>query len=198
MSQQPPKLFIFDMGGVVSRNTDVLLAVAAQLRLTPERLRELAGDLLARLITGGISSGEFWRVFSQRSGLEVREDLLARYFKPHADPEVVELARSLRAKARVVVGTNTVEAHYRIHRERGDYEPFDAVYASHRMGLAKPDPAFYEHILRQERAAAREAVFVDDMPENVQAAAALGIRAFHFRGAAELKRHIGELLRSGA
>jgi epoxide hydrolase-like predicted phosphatase len=197
MSEPAPKLFIFDMGGVVSRNTNVFVPVAAHLGLPPERLRELAGDTLARLMRGAISAREFWRVFSERSGLQVGQDLLARYFKPHQDPEVVELVNSLRGNARVVVGTNTIAAHYRIHLQQGDYEPFDAVYASHRMGLAKPDPAFYEHILRREGCAPRQAVFTDDLPENVQAAAALGIRALQFRGAAELRKQIEELLRSG-
>jgi putative hydrolase of the HAD superfamily len=182
----------------VSRNTNVLIPVAGHLDLSPERLRELAGDLLARLITGSISSAQFWELFAERSGLQVREDLLARYFKPHPDPEVVALVGRLRLVGRVVVGTNTIESHYRIHKEQGDYELFDAVYASHQIGLAKPDPAFYNHILRKEGFAAREAVFTDDLEENVRAAATLGIRAFHFNEAAELAKQIAQLLPSGS
>jgi putative hydrolase of the HAD superfamily len=198
MNEPAPRLFIFDMGGVVSRNTNVFVPVAEHLGLTPQRLRELAGDALTRLITGRISVAEFWDIFSKRSGREIGEDLLARFFHPTQDPEVVALVEELHGRGRVVVGTNTVEPHYRIHRDRGDYAPFDAVYASHRMGLAKPDPAFYDYILRQEGFSAREAVFTDDLPENVQAAAALGIRTFHFQSAAELKRKIGQLLRAGS
>jgi HAD superfamily hydrolase (TIGR01509 family) len=194
MSEPGPKLFIFDMGGVVSRNTDMFFAVGEHLGLPQERLRELASEPFARLMTGKISAAEFWEIFSKRSGLEIREDLLSRFFQPHQDQNMVELVGRLRRKARVVVGTNTVEPHYRIHLEQGDYVPFDAVYASHRMGLAKPDPAFYEYILEHEGCPAREAVFTDDLPENVQAAAALGIRAFHFRGAAELQKRIAGLL----
>jgi putative hydrolase of the HAD superfamily len=198
MNEPAPKLFIFDMGGVVSRNTNVFIPVAEHLGFTLERLRELAGDALARLITGKISVEEFWGIFSKRSGLEINEDLLARFFHPSQDPEVVALVKELRGRGRVVVGTNTVEPHYRIHREQGDYEPFDAVYASHRMGLAKPDPAFYEYILRREGRSAPEAVFTDDLPENVQAAAALGMRAFPFRGTVELRTQIRQLLRAGS
>lgn len=193
MNEPAPKLFIFDMGGVVSRNTNVFIPVAGHLGLAPESLRELTRDALARLIIGKISAREFWEIFSQRSGLEVGEDLLARFFQPSQDPEVVALVEALRGRGRVVVGTNTIESHYRIHWRQGDYEPFDAVYASHRMGLAKPDPAFYNYILRQEGFAAREAVFTDDLPQNVQAAAALGIQALQFNGAAELKKQIEQL-----
>lgn len=199
MNELAPKLFIFDMGGVVSRNTNVFLPVAEHLGLVAERLRELASEPFSRLITGRISVTEFWEIFSKRSGLEIREDLLARFFQPRQDQDVVELVRRLHRKApRVVVGTNTVEPHYRIHLDQGDYEPFDAVYASHLMGLAKPDPAFYDYILRREGCSAHEAFFTDDLPENVQAAAALGIRAFHFSGVAVLKKQIEELLRAGS
>ena len=95
----------------------------------------------------------------------------------------------------MVAGTNTIEPHYRAHLRRGDYEVFDAVYASNRMGLAKPDPAFYTFILEREGCEPREAVFVDDMEVNVEAAAKLGIEAFLFAGAAklagELRRRLG-------
>jgi len=196
MSKPTLKLFIFDMGGVVSRNADVSRTVAAHLGLTLERFSELAGEGFARLITGKISGKEFWEVFSKRSGLQVREDLLARFFKPHREQQVVELVGSLRGKARVVVGTNTIPSHYRIHLERGDYERFDAVYASHLMGLAKPDPDFYRYILHHENCAAEEAVFTDDLPENVQAAALLGIHSFLFTGVSNLKKQIEELQRT--
>jgi glucose-1-phosphatase len=198
MKAPAPKLCIFDMGGVVSRNTNVFLAVSEHLGLPLERLREFAREPLARLITGKISGGEFWEILSKRSGLEIGEDLLARFFHPFQDQEVVELVKRLRGRCRVVVGTNTVESHYRIHMAQGDYEPFDAVYASHQMGLAKPDPGFYKHILRREACSAREAVFTDDLQENVRAAAALGIRAIHFCGAAELAKQIEELLFPGS
>jgi hypothetical protein len=47
----------------------------------------------------------------------------------------------------VVAGTNTLDVHYRIHAELGDYEAFAHTYASHLIHVAKPDPAFYRHIL---------------------------------------------------
>jgi len=189
-------LYVFDMGGVVSRDTNVFLPVAAHLGLSPERFAELAREGLPLLVTGRISQREFWAGFNGKSGLEVREDLLARFFRPRQDPEVVERGGSLRRAARVVVGTNTIESHYRIHCARGDYAPFDAVYASHRIGLAKPDPAFFEYILQHEGSSPRETVFVDDLPDNVRAAAELGIRAFHFTGVEALRKQLEALIRS--
>jgi putative hydrolase of the HAD superfamily len=81
---------------------------------------------------------------------------------------------------RVVCGTNTFKKHYRHHLERGDYKVFDAVYASHIIGIAKPSVAFFQHILQQEGWRARDAFFIDDNADNVAAAAGMGIRAFHY------------------
>jgi HAD superfamily hydrolase (TIGR01509 family) len=184
------KLYIFDMGGVVSRNNDVTALIADHLGLAERRLYELARDDFQELTTGAITVEMFWKRFSEASGTEVEEDLLARFFHPEPDREVLDIIGRLRGRARVVVGTNTIEPHYRAHLSRGDYEVFDAVYASNRMGLAKPDPAFYTFILQREGCEGREAVFVDDMEVNVEAAAELGIEAFLFDGAAKLAEEL--------
>jgi len=51
--------------------------------------------------------------------------------------------------------------------------------------------AFFEYILRKEQIKAREAVFIDDDPENVEGAAELGLEAILFRDADTLKKEIG-------
>jgi putative hydrolase of the HAD superfamily len=63
-----------------------------------------------------------------------------------------------------------------------------------RVGLSKPSPAIYHHALREVGALPDETVFVDDLHENVLAAASIGIDAFHFRSPHEL---LGEFSRLG-
>lgn len=55
-------------------------------------------------------------------------------------------------------------------------------FFSCRLALTKPDPAIYEAVLRQLGAAPDEVTFIDDRPENRQAAAALGIRPVAYPG----------------
>jgi putative hydrolase of the HAD superfamily len=64
------------------------------------------------------------------------------------------------------------------------------------MGLAKPDPAFYSHILDQERCSPEQAVFIDDVQANVQAAETLGIRSLLFTGAEQLRKDLKPLVRT--
>jgi glucose-1-phosphatase len=69
---------------------------------------------------------------------------------------------------------------------------FPARVYSCRVGSSKPAPAIYHRALREVEATPEETLFIDDMPENVRAAASLGINAFHFTSAEEL---IAEFLR---
>ena len=65
---------------------------------------------------------------------------------------------------------------------------FDALIASHLIGFCKPDPRAYRAALDRMGATAAETVFVDDLAENVQAALALGFRAFQSTTPGELIR----------
>ena len=58
------------------------------------------------------------------------------------------------------------------------------------MGVSKPDPDFWRIILTAEGVDAKDAVFTDDRQENVDAAAALGIRSILFRSAAGLRKEL--------
>ena len=186
-------LYIFDMGGVVSRNTNVAREVSAHLEFDGAKMIEFAGDDFEALTTGAIPVEEFTRRFSLKSGRAIEDDLLTRFFHPELDREVLATIHGLKNGARVVVGTNTIAPHYSIHLRNRDYEAFDAVYASHLMGLAKPDPAFYTYILDREGCSPEQALFVDDVPANVEAAEKLGIHSFVFAGADQLEKDLAAL-----
>jgi len=74
------------------------------------------------------------------------------------------------------------EAMARIRADRPLETWFDVVVVSCEVGVAKPDPAIYELCLSRLGVKANEALFVDDRIENLEGAASLGIRTFHFDG----------------
>jgi FMN phosphatase YigB (HAD superfamily) len=183
-------LFIFDMGGVVSRNNDFLTPIAEHFGLKVPELYKLAGKDWLLMMEGKLSPDVFWKRIGEKTGMAVEGDLFTRFFHPSADRKVLRIVSWLKSRARVVVGTNTIVSHYEVHRRLGDYDHFDAVYASFQMGVAKPDPEFYLAILKQEGKMPSEIVFIDDMEENVESASALGIFSILFTEAAELKRQL--------
>ena len=58
----------------------------------------------------------------------------------------------------------------------------DGAVISYRVGLIKPDPAIFKHLLNEYDINPSEAVFIDDVKENVDAAAKLGIATVLFTG----------------
>lgn len=176
------ELYIFDMGGVLCRDFDIGPEAARRLGIDVRDFRACMEPDLMPFMRGDIDGTEFWHRFGARAGLEIRENYWTTLFRPRLDAPTEDLVRELVAgasalSARVVCGTNTIAEHYAIHRDRGQYEGFHAVYASHLMGSAKPEPKFWLDILKAEGVEPARAFFVDDFPENVEAARALGIES---------------------
>lgn len=169
------------MGNVLSLDVDVLPCMAERLGMPIGEIADYAGDDFGDLLVGAKTAAQFWEGFNRTFGTDVREDLLITCFHPHNDPRMERLILELKAAGhRVVCGTNAFEAHYRHHLERGEYAVFDRIYASNRMGIAKPSPEFFRRILDGEGWRAEGAFFVDDRAENVAAARAVGMNAFHY------------------
>jgi putative hydrolase of the HAD superfamily len=51
---------------------------------------------------------------------------------------------------------------------------------SHALNLAKPEPAIYHHAAQGLRTAPESILFLDDRPENIEAALAIGMQAIHY------------------
>lgn len=191
------KLFIFDMGGVVTTNaSEVRGHPAAALGVSQEEMDRATGDLFDQLTIGKITTKDFWATVGERLGKKIDTDYFHLFFHPVLNEETKKIILGLRKKGfRVVCGTNTIESHYLNHMTRGDYAFFDQTYASQLMGAKKPDPQFWKLILDAEKCKPSDAFFTDDLEANVQAAAALGIHAFQFTSAKDLRRAIKEFLR---
>ena len=183
-------VYIFDMGGVVAYNTDVFPDVFAYLGITDEQFLIFAGQDFEKLFTGKVSPDEFWRRFSARYGKTVKEELFSKFFNPKMDQGVVKIIEQLKVDSRVVCGTNTFDPHYDYLMSRGSYDIFDAVFASNKIGLSKPHPEFYTHILKKEGIEPEYAIFVDDVEENVSAASKLGITSILFTDSQFLARQL--------
>jgi 2-haloacid dehalogenase len=70
---------------------------------------------------------------------------------------------------------------------------FRGIVISGALGMAKPEPAIYHHLLETHGLDAAETLFIDDAPANVAAAEALGIRAIRFTDAEALRADLRTL-----
>lgn len=145
---------------------------------------------LMELQRGLISMADFIGAMSRQMGQKVPDDIWSRFFKPTRIAESYALVEELKKDHRVVAGTNTIEAHYQMHDQQGDYEIFHEVYASHHIHLAKPDPAFLRWILDKEGFLPEHTIFIDDTEKNVISASSLGIYAIRFHRPDSLKKEL--------
>jgi putative hydrolase of the HAD superfamily len=139
--------------------------------------------------TGKISPEEFFRVVRKECALDIDEQQLMNAFNEifREDAEVVELLPRLKKRYPLGLISNTNLAHMTYIKSRFScLSHMDELILSHEVGLRKPDPAIYWHALKKFDVKPDEAVFIDDMPENVKAAHAIGITAIQFTSADQL------------
>jgi glucose-1-phosphatase len=187
-------LFIFDMGGVVVNECSLWPGVAQALGLgNNEKTRAAYFGLLQAASRGNISSMESLTLTAQRAHLSLpSENYWETLFHPVCNEQTVRLINILRTSGqRVVCGTNTIDVHYEYHMKKGEYSIFDKVYASNMIGQIKPDITFWHKIRDAEKKYEfSDMLFFDDLKENVDAAASLGIHACLFTGAAGAAEYI--------
>lgn len=190
MKRNPFDLFIFDEGGVMLRDFYVVPAMAERMGMPEKELIALLKPDLGDYSRGRLDGRGFWERFAARTGIVPAEDWFASLFNPSPMPGSFELVGELAQGCRVVCGTNTIDSHHEHNLSHDYYRGFHTVYASHLIGFAKPDTAFWKHILAAEKVEAARCFFVDDMQANIDAARSLGIHAFLFKEAESLRAHL--------
>ena len=104
----------------------------------------------------------------------------------------VDLVKQLKAAGiRLVALTNwSAETFPRVRHRLGFLDDFEAVLVSGTVGLIKPDPAIYLLLIERHAVDVRHSIFIDDSARNVEAAAALGFDAIHFRSPEQLAKEL--------
>jgi putative hydrolase of the HAD superfamily len=116
--------------------------------------------------------------------------------KVEAAEDMIDLARLARqAGLRVALLSNSFGLDpYDPYATLGVTGLFDVTVLSEHEGVAKPDPKIYLCTLERLGLNGEMCVFVDDNPENLAPARALGITTVHADGRQDLARHVSELL----
>lgn len=110
------------------------------------------------------------------------DDALRVWTMIEPDRDVLQLVSRLRDRGQVVALATNQQAHraaYMLH-ELAYAEAFDDVFCSCDLGVAKPDPAYFEACAAQLDLPKRDMLFIDDHERNVDAARAAGLCAEQF------------------
>ena len=182
-------VLLFDLGGVLVEFSGVQdLAVLLQRRLSESEILERLSSYSPgeQFGLGKLSREDFVNRFVKDWNLELSpEEFLREYqsWSRRLFPGATELLTLLRPRFRLAALSNSNELHWdRNTNEIGVTGLFEVAISSHQVGLCKPDPKIYLTALDRLGASPDRIMFFDDVPANVAAAAALGIRAFQVDG----------------
>lgn len=195
------KAVIFDAGGVIHESNSVVTDdLVKELALEETVLKQIWKTQIPLLGAGEVDEVEFWKQLRENYDVrqvELAENLLGRAFtkalKPHT--EVLDLVEQLKEHGiSVAILSNTIEPHARALHEAGLYKPFDRLFLSHEVGMRKPGEQIYKHVLKELAVEPKEAVFIDDDPENVQGAEKVRINGIVFTSPEQLSKDLQALL----
>ncbi len=190
------KALVFDFGNVVGffdhgRTTRRL---APHARLAHDELHHLlyTSPLAERYERGALSTPEFRSAVRQIASLDCPDDHFDDAYGDifWANPELDVLLKELAERYPLVLLSNTNELHARKFRVQfaATLGLFRHRLLSFEVGLRKPSAEIYAHALERAGCAAREVLFVDDLPANVEGARAAGWNGVVYTNVDELRR----------
>jgi putative hydrolase of the HAD superfamily len=177
------KAVIFDLGKVlIDFDRDSTFAGLADVctGITRAELEASVDEIHPSMSIGDLSATDFHAALQERAGaIADFESFLTAYAAGIARNEAaLAYALELQSRPGVTVGiiSNTNEAHV-LHLDRlvPELNEFELVMMSNEIGMEKPDPDVYALALELLGVDARDALYVDDRPENVAGARAAGM-----------------------
>jgi HAD superfamily hydrolase (TIGR01509 family) len=107
---------------------------------------------------------------------------------------MVKLINKLKSKHIVALATNqNFFAHMSFEKRYRFDELFDVQVVSGKIGVKKPDPKYFQIMLKKLRVKPQDCAFIDDSPENVESAAGLGINAIQFQSLEQISEELKKL-----
>ncbi len=176
---------LFDFGGVLLTTVDNAARHrwAERLNLDPVAMEAqiFESELMARAMIGEVSVDEMWRGIGEMLGLDAEqaEALETDFFRgERLNEELLDFARSLQPHYKMAILSNAWDNAREVFTDLfGLDEVFETMIISAEVRLAKPDPRIYHLALERVGVRPAEAVFLDDMRVNVEAARDIGLRA---------------------
>jgi len=179
---------IFDFGGVLVRMIDdrPRVKLAEQLGVPVSHLDELVffSDSARRASMGEIKVAQHWMAVGEALGIqpEAMPGFLEQYWSADdVNWPLLAFIKGLHPDYKVGLLSNAWDDLRKTMQERWNMAVlFNDLVISAEVGFAKPDPRIYRLALQRLDVQPAEAIFIDDMPVNVEAARREGLFAIQF------------------
>ncbi len=176
------KAILFDLGRVLVDydHQATVAAVADHATAGLAAVEQLMLTHAMALGVGELSAEEFYELLVKEAGLQSD---FANFINSYAtgiqrNEAALAYAVALQQRPNVTVAiiSNTNDAHVRwLDEQVPELIQLDLVMMSNEVALHKPDPAIFELALELLSVLPEQAIFIDDIAENVAAARALGL-----------------------
>ena len=197
------KAVIFDMGGVLLRTVDPQprIDLAQDFSTTRKALENTVfhSETSKASEIGQITDQEHWETVFDHFDVKV-EDYLSVYDRFFAgdriDQELLDFIRSISDKVKTGLLSNAWVNARALLDSRFDFiDVFDISIFSYEVGARKPSATIFQEMLDRLEISAEESIFVDDFPENVAGARAVGLNAIHYENTKQVVGDIERLLK---
>lgn len=177
------RLILFDLGGVLLHYDHAQVVTAVnRLRRHPET--DLVADtaVIRNFVTGKMDGPAFYEYLRQTGDLNIDYTTFSTAFcvQPSRNEAALATAVALQQQPGLQIGvisnTNAIHSEW-LRRHVPELGQFTPIILSNEVGLMKPDPAIYQLALAQAGFNPEQAVFVDDLAENVEGARRVGMAA---------------------
>ena len=184
------KAILFDWGGVLAPSDNKIAAI----RLEKNYL------VNAQEFNKVISKHEdelshtkeyhsFLQIIAQQ--FDIPEQAIINALNSAEPDEVYELAKKLaQQEMRVSILSNQLIYRAEYIKKHFDLSFFEEIFFSCEVGLKKPDPKIFRHVLKTLNLEAHECLFIDDTEENIFVAQKMGFQTIHFKNVPELIREL--------
>ncbi|HLI33448.1 MAG TPA: HAD family phosphatase [Terriglobia bacterium] len=180
-----PRAVIFDYGNVlcIPQQPSDVEKMAAICRMPVPRFAELYWRFRLAYDRAELNGDAYWGSVMREEGRTLSPDEVAQLIQldgaswARPNPATLRGVERLRAAGvpLAILSNMPPEIKGYILEHCGWLSAFQYLVFSCDVALVKPDPAIYEECLKKLKLAPHEVLFLDDRPENVQAAAKLGI-----------------------
>jgi len=204
------KHIIFDLGKVIINvDTDETMKSIARRGISNlEKIQTelLASDTYFKLETGAIRPDEFRSAVRNVVDIPYTDDEVDADWNAmllDIPPERVKFMTRLKSKYKLYLLSNTNHIHWlsydRYFQDHFDYPSINTFFThcwySYLMGVRKPDTEIFRMVMEEGGFQAGEVAFVDDLKENVDAAATQGMTPVHLPPGVEIMELFDQDLR---
>ena len=191
------KVILFDLGGVLIDFVglrEVKQFMPGDPSPLEVRSKWVNSKAIAGFEAGKLNKHEFIDIFREEWEISMRSEEFEQMFVSWIKgplPGMEELLADLRDDFQLACLSNTSQLHWDFMLDEvGLSRLLDNHYASHEIGMIKPDRRIYDFVSTDLQVDPSQILFFDDGKENVEGAIGAGMKAFQVDGPATIREKL--------